>query len=447
MNWLKNCRGLRIRTFMIMGMLLLLLLPRLFYPIPELLDQFVQEPVTKQRLQNQEIALNATLLEAAANPLRWQDPEWQVSLQAKIDNSAIGIRLLDPSGLEIFHTGPIGSVNNPERQAVVTEGGQIKGMILLFTHNQGTILPTLFSVLITICVIFFIWRQMGRFVVRPLEAMSEAARRITEGDLDFELPKTSVLEVAEVRAALQALGNGLKESVTRQSELEHERRFYIGAIAHDLRTPLFALRGYLMRLERGLAGSPEKATRYLAICSQKAEHLERLVSDLFSYVKSDVLEQTIHKEQLNFAPLIRRITNDYRPMANAKEVNISEDGPDLCCLIEADEHLLERSIGNLLDNALRYTPHGGKIEVKWYQEADRIVFTVADTGPGISKKDLPHIFDPFYRAEASRNLETGGTGLGLTIAKRIIKAHRGDLTACNLSSGGAEFMGWIPNLQ
>jgi signal transduction histidine kinase len=354
MNILKFCRGLlRIRTFMLIGMLLLVVLPRLLSPISERLDR------------------------------------------------------------------------------------------LLFARDQGTIFPSVFSILITACVIFFIWRQMGKTVVRPLEAMSAAARRIAGGDLDFELPKSAVLEVAEVRAALQALGDGLKESVMRQSELEHERRFYIGAIAHDLRTPLFALRGFLMRLERGLAGSPEKAARYLTICSQKAEHLERLVSDLFSYVKSDVMEQKIDKAYLDFGQLIHRITDAYRPLAHSKEAVITENGPDAACIIEADIHQLERAVGNLLDNALRYTPPEGEIEISWNRESDRMIFTVADTGPGIPNKDLPHIFDPFYRVEASRNLDTGGTGLGLTIAKRIVQAHGGDITARNRASGGAEFTSWL----
>ncbi|NIK74953.1 signal transduction histidine kinase [Paenibacillus castaneae] len=309
--------------------------------------------------------------------------------------------------------------------------------------DSGPLLSSIFSILIPVGVVLFIWRQMGRYVVKPLEAMSAAARKMAGGDLDFELPKTSVREIAEVREALQALGDGLKELVIRQSELEQERQFYIGAIAHDLRTPLFALRGYLMRLERGLASSPEKAARYLSICSEKAEHLERLVSDLFTYVRSDVLEQSTHKEHFEFGPFIHRIVEGYRTLALSREISIKENGPEATCRLEADRHLLERTIGNLIDNSLRHTSSGGTIEIKWHRQPDRIVFSVADTGAGIPEKDLPHIFEPFYRADASRNSETGGTGLGLTIAKRIIQAHGGDLTACNQSTGGTEITGWI----
>ena len=145
--------------------------------------------------------------------------------------------------------------------------------------------------------VFYVSRQIGRYVIRPLEAMSQAARQIAGGGLDFELPISRVREVAEVRAAFEAMGEGLRASIGRQAALEEERRFFVGAIAHDLRTPLFTLRGYLEGLERGLATSPEKVAHYIAVCRQKADQLERLVADLFAYTRAEYLEQTVQREQ------------------------------------------------------------------------------------------------------------------------------------------------------
>ena len=113
-------------------------------------------------------------------------------------------------------------------------------------------------------------------------------------------------------------------------------------------------------------------------------------------------------------------------------------------MIEGDAHLLARVVENLLDNALRHTPSGGEVTVRWRADAGRMTFTVADTGPGIAARDLPHLFDPLYRGEASRNRETGGAGLGLAIARRILRAHGGDLVAANRDDEGAEFTGWLP---
>ncbi len=292
--------------------------------------------------------------------------------------------------------------------------------------------------------LLFVARQMGRGVVRPLEAMGAAARRMASGDLEFDLPQSQVREVAEVTAAFGAMRDRLKEAIARQAQLEEERRFFIGAIAHDLRTPLFALRGYLVGLEQGLAASPEKTAEYIAVCRQKADQLERLVADLFAYAKSEQLEQTLRRERLELGAVLRGATEGLHPEAEARDIELELEGPTEPCILEGDTHLLGRVVENLLDNALRHTPEGGSIRVSWQADADRVAFIVADTGPGIAPDDLPHLFDPLYRGESSRNRQTGGAGLGLTIARRILRAHGGDLVAANRARGGAEFTAWLP---
>ena len=168
------------------------------------------------------------------------------------------------------------------------------------------------------------------------------------------------------------------------------------------------------------------------------------MDDLFAYTKAEYLEQTLRRERLDFGPLIARVMEGFVPRARAKGIALSAEGPDDAPPVAGDAHLLERALENLLDNALRHTPRGGAVTVRWRAESARVTFTVADTGPGIAAHDLPHLFDPLYRGEASRNRETGGAGLGLTIARRILRAHGGDLVAANGPSGGAAFTGWLP---
>jgi signal transduction histidine kinase len=141
---------------------------------------------------------------------------------------------------------------------------------------------------------------------------------------------------------------------------------------------------------------------------------------------------------------LRRVAEGVRAQAEAKGITLQLDGPSQACLAVGDEHLLERAVENLLDNALRYTPPGGTIAVSWRRERDMVVFTVADTGPGIAPQDLPHVFEPMYRGDSSRNRQTGGAGLGLAIARRALRTHEGDLVAANRAAGGAEFTGWLP---
>ncbi len=240
--------------------------------------------------------------------------------------------------------------------------------------------------------------------------------------------------------------SSLRASISEQAKLEEERRFFIGAIAHDLRTPLFALRGYLEGLVQGVANTPEKTNKYIAMCREKSDQLERLVSDLFEFTKLEYMEQSLQVELFDFQQVIDRSINSLLPKAEIKDIKIvlNENKPKNC-MVKGDAHLLERAISNLLDNAIRHTPSGGTVTLIWIYDQSKILFQITDTGPGFNPRDLPHVFDPLYRGDASRNRETGGTGLGLTITKRIIKAHGGDLTAANQAIGGANIKGWIPN--
>jgi signal transduction histidine kinase len=285
---------------------------------------------------------------------------------------------------------------------------------------------------------------MGRYLVRPLEAMAAAANKIARGDLEFELPETTVTEVDEVRAAFESMASGLRDSIGRQSQLEEQRKFFIGAIAHDLRTPLFALRGYLTGLENGLAGSPEKIASYAAVCRQKADQLETLVEDLFAYTRTEYPERAPRRDPVDLGAIFTPAVAGLAPQAEDRGIEIRIDGPRLGCLAVGDEDLLLRAFENLLDNALRHTNSDGLIEVTWRTDGSRAMFTVADSGTGIPERDLPHLFEAFYRGEGSRNRRTGGAGLGLTIAKRVMQAHGGDLTAANRKTGGAAFTGWLP---
>lgn len=283
----------------------------------------------------------------------------------------------------------------------------------------------------------------GRTVLRPLAAMRSAARQIAGGDLDIRLPDPPLREVADVADAFGAMGTALRDSLERQAELEQQRRMVIGAVAHDLRTPLFSLRGYLEGLDRGLANTPERAAHYLAVCRQQADALERLVADLFTYTRIDYLEEVPRREPLELGALLSAAVEGARPLAEERRLRLVASGPCDCAL-EGDAHLLTRAVENLLDNALRHSSPGGCVTVQWERAAGGWRFAVGDSGPGIAPADLPHIFDPLYRGDASRNRGTGGAGLGLAVARRILRAHGGDLSAANRPGGGAELTATLP---
>jgi signal transduction histidine kinase len=441
-------KTLGIRQWLLLGIVIFLGSAALLYHLAGAFDEGLLQSLRRQQTQQQNAALDRALRAVTDHPAAWRDPTWQQALRDHLALAGIQALVRDPAGREIFRTGSIAPGTAPTRQAAVltvgTGGAQSLGTVDLFLPPRGDLLPPLvFALSVTIALLFVYW-QLGRYVVKPLEAMSVAARRIASGNLDFALPESRVREVAAVREAFEAMGEGLRGSITRQAQLEEERRFFIGAIAHDLRTPLFSLRGYLEGFERGLAASPEKAAHYIAVCRQKADQLERLIADLFAYAKVEYLTPALQQEPLELGVLLRRTVEGARARAQARGVTLELDGTLEACPTRGDEYLLERAVENLLENALRYTPPGGVIKVSWRCVAERVVFTVADTGPGIPAAEMPHLFDPLFRGETSRNRQTGGAGLGLAIALRALIASGGDLVARNREGGGAEFTGWLP---
>lgn len=283
----------------------------------------------------------------------------------------------------------------------------------------------------------------GRLVLRPLAQMRAAARQIAEGDLEVTLPRPQIYEVAEVAKAFDAMSTALRTSIEGQAESEQQRRLFINAVAHDLRSPLFSLRGHLQGLERGIADTPEAVQRYIEICQRQAGALDRLVADLFAYTRMEYLEESVVREPVELGALLCQSVEYVRPQAEAKAITLRTQPTPEVFSLEGDGQLLARAIANLLDNALRYTPSGGSIRVRWEAASNGCRFAVEDSGPGFAPQDLPHVFDPLYRGDASRNRATGGAGLGLAIARRIFRAHSGDLTAANGPNGGAVVSGTI----
>ncbi|GLX69618.1 sensor histidine kinase [Paenibacillus glycanilyticus] len=285
--------------------------------------------------------------------------------------------------------------------------------------------------------------RMRRLLLKPLERLGLAARQIAGNDWDIELPQSGIREIADVREGFELMVNGLQQSQWKQAKLEEERRFIIAAVAHDLRTPLFALRGYLDGLEQGIAQTPDQISKYVAVCKQKSAQLDRLVEDLFTFTKMEYQEAKLNEEPADFGVIIRKSMDSLEPLAKSKQISILVRSAPGDYAIQADSHLLERAISNLMDNAVRHTPQNGHVVLHYWKEKDRVAFTIHDSGQGFAPDEQEQVFEPLYRGEKSRNRSTGGAGLGLTISRRILQQHGGDLTAGNHPAGGAILSGWI----
>jgi signal transduction histidine kinase len=288
---------------------------------------------------------------------------------------------------------------------------------------------------------------LRRWLIEPLTATSEAADRIARGELDISLPPSRVREVDRLGRSFEAMSADLQRSLGQQAHLEQERRELISAIAHDLRTPLFSLRGSLEGLATGVAKTPEQQRRYLDIARAKADHLERLIADLFTFTRLEFMEERPRLAEVDLRILGREVMTSAAPRAGARRLVVVGDPGDEPVTARADLHMLTRALDNLLDNALRHTPNGGMIRLETSERETGVMLELTDSGPGFAASDLPHLFEPLFRGDAARNTETGGAGLGLTVARRIVEAHGGRLEATNAPEGGARVTMTLPRAE
>ncbi len=247
---------------------------------------------------------------------------------------------------------------------------------------------------------------LQRWVLRPLARLAGGAERIAGGELAIEPVSTRAREVAQVGDALSGMAAALGQALGSATAVERERRFLLTAIAHDLRTPLFTLRGSLEAIERGI-GDEHSLTR----AQDKAAHLDRLVGDLFAFSRVEYARETQAGEPVDLSAIARRAAETVDP--GTLQLDVVTNGP---VPLEGDPIALQRVLTNLLDNALRHARSRVELRVT----GPRV--EVSDDGPGFAAEDLPHVFEPLYRGDKARG--AGGAGLGLAIARRLVARPR-----------------------
>ncbi|HET9662315.1 MAG TPA: HAMP domain-containing sensor histidine kinase [Thermomicrobiales bacterium] len=390
--------------------------------------------------------------EMVQNGANWTDPAWQsqLSAQAARDQAEVvlyqnGDPIFRTTGVELPFTDLEGVLTTIQPEDP-TASDQTAAIRYLEPPNHDQFVPL-------VPVSYFIFLALtfgglalffGRSVVKPLAATSVAAGDVAGGNLEITLPRSRVREVRELNAAFEGMAVELKESLEHEAKLEEERKQFISAIVHDLRTPLFALRGSFEAIETGVADTPDKQKYYFQLARERADALDRMITDLFEFTRLEYLDQQPVRAPLDLGELMARVAETVQPRATAQDSTLLLDVRPGLCEISADAHLLTRAFDNLLDNALRYSGPGSTIWIECLAAPGSVVFSISDDGPGIPAEDLPYLFNPLFRGESSRNRKTGGAGLGLTIARNIVTAHGGTLTARNRTPHGAMFIGSLP---
>ncbi|MGC9437433.1 sensor histidine kinase [Streptomyces sp. WG5] len=274
----------------------------------------------------------------------------------------------------------------------------------------------------------------GIRLVKPLRTLTNAAMRMEGGEASPSVLVRGGDEIAKLSAAFNAMSQ-------RREQLESARRDMTNDIAHELRTPVSNIRGWLEAVEDGIAQpDADLVTNLLG----QALQLQHIVDDLRDLSAAEAGELRLVPAPVELMELLAAVAVANRATATAAGVTITVVDTGRVPVI-ADPVRIRQMIGNLVSNAIRYTPAGGSVTLSAHVDLDTVVIDVADTGTGISADELPHIFDRFWRAEKSRSRQSGGSGLGLAIVRRLAEAHRGTVTAASTPNVGSTFTLRLPH--
>ena len=292
--------------------------------------------------------------------------------------------------------------------------------------NKHFLIVGLVSGLVTIVVIIVLSRKLAR----PLIEMKEATLKMSNGDFTVDLSTNGQDELSDLANAIQLLSDDL-------NHLREERKEFLSSIAHELRTPITFIKGYTDILyKRDL--SERDRQKYLRIIIEETNRLSRLIKDLFDLAKMDENAFVINKECLHMDDFVASIEAKLRPAFHEKQIDLFVQCEAGLTLL-ADTIRLEQIILNLLNNALTYCSSGDSTFLQVERNNHFVSIIIKDTGKGIPQKDLPYIFERFYRVDKSRTRANGGLGLGLAIVKELVQAHGGEITVVSEENKGTTF--------
>jgi signal transduction histidine kinase len=305
-----------------------------------------------------------------------------------------------------------------------TGGAPAVGMSFMRTVNRAIVLGALIGDLVAVIVMLAISHR----IIQPVELLTAAAQQMEKGDLTARVVVQSSDEIGQLARAFNAMADGL----ARQEQL---RRNMVSDVAHELRTPLTNIRGYLEAAQDGVMPLDTALADNLY---EEAMLLNRLADDLQELALAEAGQLRLEHQPVDVGDMARAAAEAVRPQADARGLGLSLDVPP-GLLVEADAHRVAQVLRNLLNNAMDFTPRGGRITIAAQREGAFVRTEVRDTGPGIAPEHLPFVFERFYRADKSRARTTGGAGLGLAIVKQLIEAQGGRVWVNSTLGAGSAF--------
>lgn len=289
----------------------------------------------------------------------------------------------------------------------------------------------------TILLAFILGAILSRTITRPIRELTKATHEMAGGKLGQQVPVRSRDEIGELAASFNKMNNDLARSFNLRKQMTAD-------IAHELRTPLALIIGHAEGVHDGVL-PPSKEN--FEIIREEAERLEQLVNDLRTLSLADAGELTVEFQPVDISKFLGDIQAHYLAPFNQKRITLNLTPAPVILKADLDPSRFSQVLTNILDNALRYTPEGGRVDMSIRQDEDRVEISIHDSGDGVTAEDAAHLFDRFYRADESRNRDAGGSGLGLAIAKSIVEMHKGRIWAESETGKGLKVIIQLPGLK
>ncbi len=317
--------------------------------------------------------------------------------------------------------------------------GSIKGAIFFHTPIEEINLvlydiyadiwkATLFSAVLAVVLLYWTSRRISK----PLSQMSEVSREIASGNYKRRVNVSSRDETGQLALSFNAMADSLER-------LEDMRRTFVANVSHELRSPLTSMRGYIQGvLDKTF--DPEEQEKYLTIALEETERLNKLINELLDLSQIESGQFPLNIQVFDINEQIRRLIIAQEEKINAKEIDVEIDFQSNKCMVKADPDRIKQVIINLLDNAIKFNRHQGKIIIKTWKNRGKVYVKIQDQGIGIPKEEIANIWDRFYQVEKSRSGRERGTGLGLSIVKKIIEEHQENIWVNSSLGKGSAFI-------
>jgi two-component system phosphate regulon sensor histidine kinase PhoR len=293
--------------------------------------------------------------------------------------------------------------------------------------------------IVILLIALILSQTISRRLTKPLIEIAEIVKEIKAGNLDQKLPVRSNDEIGRLAELINEMTDKLKADIEQLKKLERVRSEFLGNVSHELRTPIFSLKGFIETLLEGAVDDPAVNKRFLEKAYHHANRLDALLTDLIEISRIESGEMKMSFRYVDAVSILKNLTADFSDAAAKRKQNLIVEAPDHEVLVLGDKERLRQALGNIVDNAIKYSPEGAATTVRLTEAERSVTISISDTGPGIEDVHLPRIFERFYRVDKTRSREVGGTGLGLAIAKHIVEAHGSKISVTSEIGKGTTF--------